>query len=174
MDFLQENLSTFLRTQTQSTTSSSSLRNIVSSILHTENLTASLLDLRTNYIDPYLIHPLSSLLSSSASTADLLPVLITLLALYISLRILDYARRVIVFWVTLFFRLVFWSAVLVFGLYAYQVGLERALTEVRWVVGVLIRFAGELMAALLREGEGRDTAGATDGWKRREYYNRYG
>lgn len=61
-----------------------------------------------------------------------------------------------------------------FGLYAYQVGLERALTEVRWVVGVLIRFAGELMAALLREGEGRDTAGATDGWKRREYYNRYG
>ena len=168
-----ENLSTFLRTQTQ-TTSSYSLSNILYSILHPESLTATFLDLRTNYIDPYLIRPLSSLLSSSASTADLLPVLITLLALYISLRILDYARRVIVFWVTLFFRLVFWSTALVFGLYVYQVGLERALTEVRWLVGVLLRVAGDLIAALLREGEGRNPAAAADGWKRSEYYNRFG
>ncbi|KAJ5098814.1 hypothetical protein N7532_005815 [Penicillium argentinense] len=66
--------------------------------------------IRSAYVDPYVIDPLSSFLASTTGSVDIFSVLILVAILYISLRILDYARRVIMFWVFLALRLVFGNA----------------------------------------------------------------
>jgi hypothetical protein len=99
------------------------------------------LHLRSTYLDPYIIQPISSLLASSSS--DLVSVLLFALILLISLKVLDYARRVVVFWVLFIFRLLFWGSVIGGGLYVYNVGLERAVIEFGWLWGVVQGFIEE-------------------------------
>jgi len=100
-----------------------------------------LLHLRSTYLDPYIIQPLSSLLASSS--LDLVSVLLFALILLISLKVLDYARRVVVFWVLLVFRLLFWGSLIGGGLYVYNVGLEKAVIELGWLWGVIQGFIEE-------------------------------
>ncbi|KAJ5315566.1 hypothetical protein N7476_005873 [Penicillium atrosanguineum] len=118
MDMLPENLQTLLTNPTITYLKS-----------HTqETLTTHLSGIRETYIQPYIIAPLSSLLASTSTSAmpDLMQLLILALVLFISLKVLDYARRVIMFWVMLAFRLVFWGSVLGLGFYVYRVGVENA------------------------------------------------
>jgi len=85
---------------------------------------------RNEYVNPYILEPLSALLTSS--TPDLVTVLLLLLLLYISLRILDYARRVIMFWVFLILRLAFWGLVIGGGIYVYNVGPDKVFRDFGW------------------------------------------
>ena len=99
-----------------------------------EILTTHLTTVRTTYLDPYFLTPLSSLLTSS--TPDLVSVFLLLLILFLSLKILDYTRRMVLFWVWLVFRVVFWGVILAVGYWVYSVGVERAGVEVGRALGL--------------------------------------
>ncbi|KAK5712640.1 hypothetical protein LTS12_027891, partial [Elasticomyces elasticus] len=84
--------------------------------LMTNSVSTHLSALRTDYLNPYVIEPFSSLLvtisSSETKMPDLLSILILAVLLLISLKILDYTRRMVMFWVRLAVKLVFWGLVL--------------------------------------------------------------
>ncbi|OJD11948.1 hypothetical protein AJ78_07381 [Emergomyces pasteurianus Ep9510] len=95
------------------------------------------------YLQPYLLTPLQTLLNSPP---DITTLLILCLILFISLKVLDYARRVITFWLMLVFRLAFWGSVIGGAYYVYVVGWERAGREAGWLLGLLQGFVEELWA----------------------------
>ncbi|KAJ5687864.1 hypothetical protein N7536_010483 [Penicillium majusculum] len=134
MDFLPENLQTVLQnpafTYLQTTTQ--------------DHLTTKLSHLRTMVLQPYLIEPLSSFLAPySSSIPDLLSVLILIIILFVSVKILGYAYRVVMFWITLAFRLVFWGTIIGIGCYVYSVGVENAGRDFGWLWGVIYGFVGD-------------------------------
>ncbi|PLN81472.1 nuclear pore assembly and biogenesis-domain-containing protein [Aspergillus taichungensis] len=91
--------------------------------------------LRETYLNPYIIDPLSTLLTTACP--DYISVLLLVTILFISLKILDYARRVVLFWVGLVVRLLWWSAIFAAGYYVYTVGLVQTGRDVGWVLGAL-------------------------------------
>lgn len=94
---------------------------------------------------------------------DLVQLLILGLILFISLKVLDYARRVIMFWVMLVFRLVFWGSVLGLGLYVYRVGVENAGRDLGWLWGVVLGFVEDFQArAAANNGASGNASGR--GW----------
>lgn len=105
-----------------------------------ENVLTRLTNVRSEYIQPYLIEPLSAFLTNSTAMPDLFSIVLLVIVFYISLRVLDYARRVIMFWVMLAFRLVFWGSVLGFTWYVYRVGIDTAGRDVGWLFGVISGF----------------------------------
>ncbi|KAF7525939.1 hypothetical protein PCG10_004447 [Penicillium crustosum] len=95
-------------------------------------------------LQPYLIEPLSSFLASySSSIPDLLSVFILLIILFVSVKILGYAYRVVMFWVTLAFRLAFWGTIIGIGYYVYSVGVENASRDFGWLSGVIYGFVND-------------------------------
>ena len=116
--------------------------------------TAHLSTLRTTYAEPYVVQPLASLLTSSMP--DLVSVLLLILILFLTLKVLDYARRIIVFWVVLVVKVVFWAVVLGGSYWVYQVGIERALANLGWFWGALQGFV---------EGGENRTRGKDWDWK---------
>lgn len=100
--------------------------------------------MRDTYVEPYVLQPLSGMLSSPP---DIFSILILLAVGIVSLKILDYTRRVITFWVVLVFRLAFWGAILGTAWYAYTVGWEKASRDAAWAFGLLEGFVQELLAA---------------------------
>lgn len=87
---------------------------------------------------------------------DLISIILLAVILLISLKVLDYARRVIMFWVLLAFRLVFWGTVLGLAWYAYRVGVENAARDLGWVWGVVVGFVEDWQ----RSATAAATAGA--------------
>ncbi|KAI5286080.1 hypothetical protein KEM54_000083 [Ascosphaera aggregata] len=101
------------------------------------------------YIQPYIITPIRQILDSPPTIGNLLSLLILF---WLSLRLLDYTRRVVIFWVMLVLRLAFWGAVGVFGWYVYTAGWEEAWGMVVGIVsgihGMIVGFVdGNLNAA---------------------------
>lgn len=90
-------------------------------------------NLRASFLDPFLIHPLANLLTNMP---DLLSVFVLLAALFVALRILDYGRRLVMFWVTLALRIVYWGFIVCAGVYVYNVGLEKAAQDLGWFYGL--------------------------------------
>lgn len=109
---------------------------------------------RDAFLGPYVLSPIQTMLNTPP---DLFSVLILVFLFIISLKILDYTRRVIVFWVTLIFRLVFWGTIIGAGWYAYSVGLEKAAKDAAWIFDLLEGFVQELLVANRRQ-EGSETA----------------
>ncbi|KAI9038765.1 Apq12 family protein [Aspergillus affinis] len=110
-----------------------------SATAHLEHARVTYLDpvvdqLRTAYLDPFIIQPLANLLTNMP---DLLSVFVLFLALFISLKILDYGRRMVMFWVTLALRLVYWGFIIGAGVYVYNVGLEKAAQDLGWFYGII-------------------------------------
>ncbi|KAK2768098.1 hypothetical protein FQN53_006379 [Emmonsiellopsis sp. PD_33] len=99
--------------------------------------------IQSDYLDPFILTPLHTLLNSPP---DLYSIITLLAILFISLKVLDYARRVITFWVMLVFRLAFYGALFGGGYYVYSVGWERAAREAGWLAGVLQGFLEDLFA----------------------------
>ncbi|OAX80169.1 hypothetical protein ACJ72_05503 [Emergomyces africanus] len=95
------------------------------------------------YLQPYIFSPLQTLLNSPPDFTSFLALCVIL---FISLKVLDYARRVITFWVMLVFRLAFWGSVIGVAYYVYIVGWERAGREAGWLLGLLQGFVEELSA----------------------------
>ncbi|KAL1966475.1 hypothetical protein VTN77DRAFT_4397 [Rasamsonia byssochlamydoides] len=170
MEYLQDTILPLLRDHY----SLSSLQNLAASATATmpsSLLSAHLSHLRHEYLDPYIVEPLSALLASS--TPDLVSVLLLLAILYISLRILDYARRVVMFWVMLVFRLVFWTCVIGAGLYVYNVGLERASREVSWLWGVAQGFVEDVASSSSSSSKGWSANRSGGGSGSNSGYGRY-
>ncbi|KAJ5279788.1 Nuclear pore assembly and biogenesis protein APQ12 [Penicillium angulare] len=130
-----------------------------------DQLSTHLSHLRSTYVQPYIIGPLSTFLTSTSTAAmpDLISVFMLLVILFISLKILDYARRVVMFWVTLAFRFVFWGSLLGLGFYVYKVGVENAGRDLGWVWGVVMGFVEDFQA---RSAANAGGAGSGPGWGR--------
>ncbi|KAJ5740634.1 Nuclear pore assembly and biogenesis protein APQ12 [Penicillium malachiteum] len=159
MDFLPENLQSFLQHPTISY-----LRSTTQG-----QLTTQLSNIRTAYVQPYLIAPLSTLLTTTSTTAmpDLLTVLMFVTILFISLRILDYARRLVMFWVMLAFRVFFWGSLLGLCWYVYTVGVENAGRDIGWIWGVVMGFVQDFQARAAASAANSGGAGAGAGsWKK--------
>ncbi|EFW21175.1 hypothetical protein D8B26_007390 [Coccidioides posadasii str. Silveira] len=99
--------------------------------------------LRFVYAEPYIINPVNTLINSPP---DLYSILILFFILVISLKVLDYARRVITFWIVLFLRLLFWSAILGGGYYVYKVGWGKASQDAAWILGLIEGFIQQLLS----------------------------
>ncbi|KAK5791133.1 hypothetical protein VI817_006442 [Penicillium citrinum] len=108
----------------------------------TSQLSTHLSNLRTTVVDPYIITPLSTVLAttSTTQTSDIISIILLIAVLYISLRVLDYARRVILWWMFLVLRMTFWGTLVLVALYVYQVGLEKAGQDFGWVLGIVQGF----------------------------------
>lgn len=100
-------------------------------------------NLRLNYAEPYIMNPINTLINSPP---DLYSLLILFIILVLSLKVLDYARRVITFWIVLFFRLLFWGAIIGGGYYVYNVGWIKASQDAAWILGLLEGFIAQLLA----------------------------
>ncbi|KAL4924375.1 Apq12 family protein [Aspergillus undulatus] len=98
-------------------------------------LDPSLANLRTTYLDPYLVQPLAHML---ASMPDLATVLVLLFVLFVSLKVLDYTRRVVMFWVWLATRAVYWGTIIALGVYVYNAGFEKVARDVGFVFNFLV------------------------------------
>ncbi|KAK2745289.1 hypothetical protein FQN57_003984 [Myotisia sp. PD_48] len=113
---------------------------------------------QATYIEPYIIAPITSMLNAPP---DLTSIFLLFLILVLSLKILDYARRVITFWIILVFRLAFWSMILGGGWHVYTVGWIKASQDAAWVVGLLVGFIQRLIAeqaeASRKQSSGRYT-----------------
>ena len=57
--------------------------------------------------------------------------------LFASLKILDYMRRTIIYWISLAIKLALWASVAAVGLYVYQRGVEQSFEDFGYVVGFL-------------------------------------
>uniref|UniRef100_A0A093VMC8 Pentatricopeptide repeat-containing protein, mitochondrial n=1 Tax=Talaromyces marneffei PM1 TaxID=1077442 RepID=A0A093VMC8_TALMA len=118
-------------------------RKTLSTLSNPQEADKFLSNIQQDYLEPYLLAPLANILdtsSSAFSTSNILSILTLLLTLYISLRILDYARRVIMFWVMLVVRLAFWATVVWLGIWIYNVGIEKAVQDAGWFWGVVQGF----------------------------------
>ncbi|KUL91508.1 hypothetical protein ZTR_01591 [Talaromyces verruculosus] len=143
MEFLQDNILPSLQTY-----SILLFRKTLSALSSPQDADKFLPNIQQNYLEPYLLVPLANIIdtsSSAFSSANILSLLTLLLAIYISLRILDYARRVIMFWVMLVVRLTFWAAVIGIGLWVYNVGVETAIQDAGWFWGVVQGFLEEFV-----------------------------
>lgn len=107
------------------------------------------------YLKSYVISPIQTLLDSPP---DIYSILILLLVLFLSLKILDYARRVITFWVVLIFRLVFWGSILSGAFYAYSVGWEKSFRDAAWILGLLEGFVRQILADRGSSSDGKSGA----------------
>lgn len=110
------------------------------------NLATQFSTLRKDIIDPYLLTPLSTLLVSTTGTNDLFSVLILLGILYVSFRLLDYARRVIMWWVFLIIRVTFWGTLALLALYVWRVGFVVAAQDFGWAWGMVEGFVLDFQA----------------------------
>lgn len=117
-------------------------------------------NLRETYLNPYIIDPLSTLLTSACP--DYISVLLLVAILFISLKILDYARRVVLWWVGLAVRLLWWSAIFAAGYYVYTVGLVQTGRDVGWVLGALGGFVEGFWEGI-EGGRGRSTSSSSSG-----------
>lgn len=95
-------------------------------------------------LQPYIIEPVSKFLAVYASVMpDLMSLFLLAVIILISIKILDYAYRLVMFWIALAFKLVFWVSVLGLGWYVYNVGIENAGRGVGWVWGLICGFVGD-------------------------------
>lgn len=93
------------------------------------------------YIFPtlYPLYTLSNnaLQSLSSDAPDLLTLGILAAILFISLKVLDYMRKTIVYWISVAIRLAMWGTVAGVGIYVWQRGAEQSVEDFGWVWGLL-------------------------------------
>lgn len=106
-----------------------------------------------------LLFALYTLLNNYASPAgktdssSIFALLLLALILFITLRVLDYMRKTIIYWISLVIRLMFWIMVGLLVVYVYQRGPEKSFEDFGWIVG--------LLQGLGEEGERRGGQKAT-------------
>ena len=87
----------------------------------------------------YPIYVLSNNAVQSLSTdaPNVLTLAILAIALIVSLRVLDYMRRTIIYWVGLAIRIGLWLAVSGLGVYVWQRGFDQSVEDFGYVWGFL-------------------------------------
>ena len=145
--------------------SSDTVHSVVITSLQT--LAAITYRVRSTIIDPFIITPLGSSLSDRFSAIGInsisLPSLLLLILIFLlSLRVLNYIRRVVMWWVTLIFRLALVLVLVQAGVYVARNGVGRTLEQLGWLWGLLEGFF---------EGDANNSAQAS---ARRRAYGRSG
>ncbi|KAF6221023.1 hypothetical protein HO133_002704 [Letharia lupina] len=102
-------------------------------------LSSQLFFYRRIYPTLYPIYVLSNnaLHSLSTDAPDILTLAILAIALIISLRVLDYMRRTIMYWVGLAIKMGLWLAVGGLGVYVWQRGFNQSVEDFGYVWGFL-------------------------------------
>ncbi|RAL11418.1 Apq12 family protein [Aspergillus homomorphus CBS 101889] len=153
MDYLPDSIAQHLTSTTFSA---------LTTHLNTTYLTPALTHLRSAYIDPYLIRPAAGYLANSSAAGaggsspampDLVSVVLLVAILFISLKVLDYARRVVMFWVGLLWALIWWGTIVGLVLWVYLHGVERAAQDAGWLFGIARGFLGRMIEQVERRGE---------------------
>jgi hypothetical protein len=124
--------------------------------------------LRTTFITPYILTPLSHLLATTLDMPDLMSVLLLAGLLVVSLIILDYMRRFVVWWVMwwvrFIVRVVFWGSVVVVGVYVWNVGGEQAMKDAGRIWGFVMGFVQEGLEGLEGGGSNSKGRGSASAW----------
>ncbi|KAI9738595.1 MAG: hypothetical protein M1834_008099 [Cirrosporium novae-zelandiae] len=96
-------------------------------------------------ISPLSILPFLSVPSSFLSKIPALPselpdlssIVLTLLAIFLALKILGMAVRTVWGWALFIFRLAFWGSLVVVGIWVYIRGLETTANDLGWIWGLV-------------------------------------
>lgn len=112
-----------------------------------QHLTSHVSQIHADFIQPYIIEPLSNLLaySMSATGTDLTSVFLLVLTIFMSLIILDYARRMVMFWVRLVYQIMFWGVIVGTGWYVYRFGTGKTLQDAAWLLSLAEGFVGDFV-----------------------------
>ena len=119
---------------------------------------SQLQEIHDQYLAPYLLDPLNNILSSRIHPKDVVSLVVVLAIFIVSLKVLDYARRIIMWWVSMAVSLIFWIALMGGGWYVYNVGIEKAMQDVGYVWGLAEGF-------LVDRGTPQ---GKNSGWQRQQ------
>ncbi|KAF6227833.1 hypothetical protein HO173_011935 [Letharia columbiana] len=123
-------------------------------------LSSQLFFYRRIYPTLYPIYVLSNnaLHSLSTDAPDILTLAILAIALIISLRVLDYMRRTIMYWVGLAIKMGLWLAVGGLGVYVWQRGFNQSVEDFGYVWGFLhgLGNEGERIGGQKARGRERD------------------
>jgi hypothetical protein len=137
------------------------------------SILSALDSIQHNYITPYILSPLQSLFTAASSSlpprfsmstsgmSDLVSLLALIVIAFISFRILDYIRRVVMWWVMLALKLCLLLVVMQVGWYVSQHGLEQTLNDAGWLWGLLEGFLGTTGAQVGAGTKRRMTATGT-------------
>ena len=167
MDFLQsaqtllrraQDLRDTVNTSGPSDTISGIADQIVNFLLPSSSSSARSSTLNTfqrDYITPYILSPIQSLLTGTANTSssrsstnsggmpDLLSLIALIVIAFISFKVLDYVRRVVMWWIMLALKLCLVSVAALVGWHVSQYGLEKTLNDAAGAGGLLEAFQGE-------------------------------
>jgi Nuclear pore assembly and biogenesis len=186
MDFLQSAQTLLRRTQDlrnsfhtsgPSDTISAIADQIVDFLLPSSSSSTSstLNTFQRNYITPYILSPLQSLFTTTSSSSssnsstnssgmpDLLSILALVVIAFISFKVLDYIRRVVMWWIMLALKLCLLVVALQVGWYVSQYGWEKTLQDAGWAWGLLEGFIGETEAQIGGSTRSRTTTSGTRG-----------
>ena len=83
------------------------------------------------------ISPLLSSITLAASNGDIVSIAAFLLTVYLSLKIADYIRRSVIGWVIFLIKIVVMLALVQAAFYVNQYGVQKALGDAEWIVGLL-------------------------------------
>lgn len=83
---------------------------------------------------------LDRLAAMLASSPDVVVILLLLGLIVATLQIISFAKRIVMFWTRMLFRLLFWTGLVLFVSWAYQRGLEVTARDLMVVVSRLVGF----------------------------------
>ncbi|KAL9084681.1 MAG: hypothetical protein Q9159_005111 [Coniocarpon cinnabarinum] len=84
---------------------------------------------RTHFLAPLETYVISPILASISAKPDLATVAILVVILFVSLKILNMLYQTVIWWISLFLRLAFWTVILSVGLWIWQRGFGGAMTD---------------------------------------------
>lgn len=142
---------------------------------------STLTALQRDYIDPYIISPLQTLLTGANTTSSSsrsvqgssgMPDIISLLALvviaFISFKVLDYVRKVVMWWAMLALKLCLILVAVQVGWYVSKYGWEKTLNDAGWAWGLLEGFLGETGAQMRGSTRSRTATAGARGYGRQQ------
>jgi hypothetical protein len=134
-----------------------------------------------NYILPLLPEPLQSLSSSispfitsvliAVSNGDIVSLAAFVLTIYLSIKIADYIRRSVIGWVVFFVKIAVVIGVLQAAFYVNRVGVQKAIGDAEWAVGLLWGLVEEKVIGW-SEGRENGTRGYPGGFGNAAYGGR--
>lgn len=142
MDYLQDQLTTLL---TNGSVSPSAIKTIYTYTSTAYTYAMTLYTYGSTYVGAFLPFVPTTVPTTSAELASLA---IFVLVLFTTFKVVDYVRRMIMFWVFLAIKLVAVLALAQLALYVYTYGIEKTLNDLGWAWG----FVESLMENTVQQG----------------------
>ena len=148
MDYLQDQIHHLLTNTSLSPTTIKTIY-IYTSTVYTYSRTI------TTYLSTYLSALLPGLTTLPTTPGDLLSLTILLLVLFTTYKVVDYVRRMVMFWVFMVLKLILLFLCLQLAVYVYTYGVEKTLRDLGWVGGWVGGLLENTMAQAQQQGQGR-------------------